>query len=340
MSIVENHHHHHHHHRHHYWANEAQITELDKAVGGNAIAFPCADFRTRLLSLSKLNDASSFYTVLRKVMSRFLQFEKKTRPPPRRRYSPRLGGSGEKLRAVVAGSYPAYLGRALKRHADVDVFVLVKDSDMKTFNDLWKVMREDDSIGFDIEYGGYQRVFKDILAIVNFGKVQLVFRYYSCECECDYHVDNTFFRDFHHCTRWKLDVFENFVVPRYIHLEEGGGGIICKETSLTARYEKMVILNREGVFEAFKHPKKYPIKHLKNVIDFGPPTLKQQSLHRLLRSKTIEEEKPIENVLVAASCCSRKRKRSSSIITQEAIDMDLLMCSEEMEEDEFDEVLV
>ena len=98
MSIVENrHHHHHHHHRHHYWANEAQITELDKAVGGNAIAFPCADFRTRLLSLSKLNDASSFYTVLRKVMSRFLQFEKKTRPPPRRRYSPRLGGSGEKL---------------------------------------------------------------------------------------------------------------------------------------------------------------------------------------------------------------------------------------------------
>ena len=166
-----------------------------------------------------------------------------------------------------------------------------------------------------------------------------MFRYYSCECECDYHVDNTFFRDFHHCTRWKLDVFENFVVPRYIHLEEGGGGIICKETSLTARYEKMVILNREGVFEAFKHPKKYPIKHLKNVIDFGPPTLKQQSLHRLLRSKTIEEEKPIENVVVA-SCCSRKRKRSSSIITQEAIDMDLLMCSEEMEEDEFDEVLV
>ena len=143
----------------HYWVNEAQITELGKAVGGNVIAFPCADFRTRLLSLSKLNNASSFYTVLRKVMSRFLQFEKKTRPPPRRRYSPRLGGSGEKLRAVVAGSYPAYLGRALKRHADVDVFVLVKDSDMKTFNDLWKVMREDDSIGFDIEYGGYQRVF-------------------------------------------------------------------------------------------------------------------------------------------------------------------------------------
>ena len=324
------------HHHQHYWVNEAQITELGKAVGGNVIAFPCADFRTKLLSLSKLNNASSFYTVLRKVMSRFLQFEKKTRPPPRRRYPPRR--SDEKLRAVVAGSYPAYLGRALKRHADVDVFVLVKDSDMKTFNNLWKVMREDDSIGFDIEYG-YQRVFKDILAIVNFGKVQLVFRYYSCECECDYHVDNTFFRDFHHCTRWKLDVFENFVVPRYIHLEEGGGGIICKETSLTARYEKMVILNREGVFEAFKHPKKYPIKHLKNVIDFGPPTLKQQSLHRLLRSKTIEEEKPIENVVVA-SCCSRKRKRSSSIITQEAIDMDLLMCSEEMEEDEFDEVLV
>ncbi len=306
----------------HYWANEAQITELGKAVGGNVIAFPCADFRTRLLSLSKLNEASSLYAVLRKVMSRFLQFEKRTSPPPRwRRYSPRLGGgSNEKLQSVVAGSYPAYLGKALKRHADVDVFVLVKDSDMKTFNNLWKVMREDDGIGFDIEYG-YQRVFKDILAIVNFGKVQLVFRYYSCECECDYHVDNTFFREFHHCTRWKLDVFENFVVPRYIHLEGGDyGGIICRETSLSTLYEKIVILNREGVFETFKHPKKYPIKHLKNVIDFGPPTLKQQSLHRVLRSsKTIEEEeKPIENVVAASgsSCCSsssRKRKRNTTI---------------------------
>ena len=100
---------------------------------------------------------------------------------------------------------------------------------------------------------------------------------------------------------------------------------------MTTRYEKIVILNREGVFETVTHPKKYPIKHLNNVIDFGPPTLKQQSLHRVLRSKTIEEE-PIENVVVAS--CSRKRKQS--VITEEGIDLDLLMCCEE----EFDEALV
>ena len=351
--------------QHCYWVNDTQITKLNKGIR-NVIAFPCADFRNKLLSLSKLKCTSPYYVLLEELMTRFLQFEKRTRNVDNgggraaaptspsaapasstthcRRYSFRRrrrsirsknDNNDEKLQAIVAGSYPAYLGKVLKQYADVDVFVVVKESDLKVFNALWKVMQGDNSAGFNVgdvyELAGYQRVLHDILATVNFGKVQLIFRYYSCECQCDYHVDNSFFSDFHHCTRWKLDVFKNFIIPRYIHLEDDGGEIICEKTALTTRYEKVVILNWQGRFKSFTHPKKYPIKHLDNVIDFGPPSLKQQALHRVFRccSKTTKE--PIENATTAASC-SRKRKQSKGDKKEDTDDLDWLMCSEEMGE--------
>ena len=150
----------------------------------------------------------------------------------------------------------------------------------------------------------YQTSFRDMLAVVNFGDVQLIFRYYNCECECDYHVDKNFFKDFHHCTRWKLDVFKDCKVPRYIHLEDGTAGeIICRETSLTLQYNKMVILNWEGIFESKTYAKKYPNKHANNVVDFGPPKLKQQALHYILRHRPPRLHRP------PRCCCCRHRHR-------------------------------
>ena len=358
--------------QHCYWVNDTQITkQLNKGIR-NVIAFPCANFRNKLLSLSKLKCTSPKYVLLEELMMRFLQFEKRTTnddddddddgvgraaaaptspPAPSaslttrcRRYSRRRrtirsknDNNDEKLQAIVAGSYPAYLGKVLKQYADVDVFVVVKESDLKIFNALWKVMQGDNSAGFNVgdvyELAGYQRVLKDILATVNFGKVQLIFRYYSCECQCDYHVDNSFFSDFHHCTRWKLDVFKNFIVPRYIHLEDDGGEIICEKTALTTRYEKVVILNWQGRFKSFTHPKKYPIKHLDNVIDFGPPSLKQQALNRVFRCCSKSTKEPIENATTTTPSCSRKRKRKRKGDKKEDTDdLDWLMCSEEMGE--------
>ena len=226
------------------------------------------------------------------------------------------------------------MANAIKQHGDVDVFVMVKDdSTMKVFNAVWKFLQQeaDDNGELDIMangalFHGYQRSFRDILAIVNFGDVQLIFRYYTCECECDYHVDKSFFEEFHHCTRWKLDVFKDCKVARYIHLEDhdDGGEIICKETSLTLQYEKMVILTWESIFESKTYPKKYPNKHADNDVDFGPPKLKQQALHHILRRRRRKQQQQ----QTTSCCCSRKRK------WEEAADDYLLMCSEQMSIDD------
>ena len=237
---------------------------------------------------------------------------------------------------------------------------MVKDSTIKVFNTLWKLFLQQQQEADDDDNGGelitnnahgggdpsYQTSFRDILAVVNFGDVQLIFRYYNCECECDYHVDKNFFKDFHHCTRWKLDVFKDCKVPRYIHLEEedgtaAAGKIICRETSLTLQYNKIVILNWEGIFESKTYAKKYPNKHANNVVDFGPPKLKQQALHYILRrhrrrrrlrprcrQRCKKEETNAAATSTATSCCcccSRKRKWKEAAVVD-----DLLMCSEQM----------
>ena len=50
----------------------------------------------------------------------------------------------------MAGSYPAYLAKAVKQYDDIDVFVMVKDLNMKMYTVLWKVLQGDDSVGLDI----------------------------------------------------------------------------------------------------------------------------------------------------------------------------------------------
>ena len=326
--------------KHCYWACD-QIMELDKAVK-NVITVRGENFRNELLSLSKLKSGSTFYMLLQEVLVRFLQFEKEpTTKSSNHRCCKKTAEKEDKLPAVVAGSYLAFLANAVKQHGDVDVFVMVKDSTIKVFNTLWKFLQQQEADDDNGELlannalfhgggdGGYQTSFRDILAVVNFGDVQLIFRYYNCECECDYHVDKNFFKDFHHCTRWKLDVFKDCKVPRYIHLEDGAAGeIICKETSLTLQYEKVVILTWEGVFESKTYPKKYPNKHADNVVDFGPPKLKQQALHHILRRRRRKEQQQQQQTN-ATSCCSRKRKWEEAA--------DLLMCSEQMSIDDDDD---
>ena len=75
---------------------------------------------------------------------------------------------------------------------------------MNVFNTLWKMFLQqeaddddgDDRFIIDNNAHGYYTAFLDILAVVNFGDVQLIFRYYNCECECDYHVDKNFLKIF------------------------------------------------------------------------------------------------------------------------------------------------
>ena len=120
------------------------------------------------------------------------------------------------------------MGKAVKQYDDVDVFVLVSDSSMTLFTHLWNVLQGENSVNLHVISDAYDRlVFNDILTVVNFGKVQLVFRYYPGVCGCDYHVNKTVFENFHHCTRWKLDVFDNCIMPRcYFHAR---GFVACQQ---------------------------------------------------------------------------------------------------------------
>ena len=303
----------------HHWVKEARLSNIDKGLLKTLVQ-PCKDFNEELLVLSQLPKTSASYILLYEVLTQFLHFKTET--------SKSKQNASNKLQAVVGGSFAAYLGKAVKQYDDVDVFVLVSDSSMTLFTHLWNVLQGENSVNLHVISDAYDRlVFNDILTVVNFGKVQLVFRYYPCVCGCDYHVNKTVFENFHHCTRWKLDVFDNCIMPRYIPLEDKG--IICKETSLTLQYEKVVVRNLWNMcFETATFPKKYPNKHLDNVVNFAPPSLKQQSLHAFLRMK---EEKKGKRYNLRRFC---NIPGCSKIIHEEMkIDVEFLECAEEFKED-------
>ena len=114
----------------------------------------------------------------------------------------------------------------------------------------------------------------DVISVKNFGKIQLIIKHHFFECLCDFHLNASFFCDFHHCTRWRLDVFKKFFLVRYMPLECGcDRDIICLKTAITLKRT----WNRSNIFKV------YPNKHINNVLDFGPPKLSQQALHAILK---------------------------------------------------------
>ena len=136
--------------------------------------------------------------------------------------------------------------------------------------DRWRIMNE------QIESYG------QVMSVKNFGKVQLIIkRQHPSKCLCDYHLNVGFFGDFHHCTRWRLDVFENFFLPRYMSLSGIWGDVIALETAITPR-----MLPARGHSRKRKNNSRlYPNKHIDNVVDFAPPRLSQQALHVILKGE-------------------------------------------------------
>ena len=102
---------------------------------------------------------------------------------------------------------------------------------------------------------------------------------------CDEHIDGHFFKDFHHVTRWKLDVYADNFVPRYIYR---GARTIAKNTAIPSMLVRAVARDAyTGRFEVISMTTSYPQKHAKNVLDHGPPSLAEQSLRAYLRNKCI-----------------------------------------------------
>ena len=248
-----------------------ELEELNKRLPLNVrtqISVQSNDFKRRLMHESGLSSNCSEYLLLRSVLTH-LHFAKED-------YCTK---TGQKLYAVVAGSYAAFLGGVVKAYNDVDIFVIVTDADLVAFESLWeliKLYRPGCKSSYYFTCNG-----PPILTVKDFGKVQIIAKYHSEGCLCDYHLNGVFFASFHHCTRWKLDVYNDFFVPRYMHMRMDN--IVCRGTAIEPlSYDKRSIGDRQHIK---KKEKKYPSKHVNNVKDFGPPSLKQQSLNVLLQKK-------------------------------------------------------
>lgn len=240
----------------------------------------CKNIGKKILQLSHLSATDPSYARLESVLS-FLQFKKEASAVDHH------DNLQQKFPAIVAGSYPAYLGKALRKYADVDVFVVVTKSSIRHLAPLWNVIYKDFLVvdwllDYDI-YVYYEHMYKHVLSVAEFGKVQIILRYYAHGCLCDHHINTEFFKEFHPCTRWKLDVYRDYVVPRYMHTEGGErGNIISTESAVTPLYDE-VLEECGGKLVPKTVPRQYPNKHVENVLDLSPPRLGQQALHVLLR---------------------------------------------------------
>ena len=252
------------------WFSKKETLDALPANVRKLLCIPCQSFESKLLLESKLSPESDEYAVLKKVLFQHLTFVER-----------RVEG---KLHAIVAGSYPTYLGRAVKKYGDVDVFIIANDVDLvrnllrllHPGTHLWRYPAH--ITNDEKDNNRHWEAYGDVISVKTFGKVQLIFQHHYVACLCDFHLNASYFRDFHHCTRWRLDVFENFFLVRYMPLERKRRDpdiIICAGTAIFFKNT----WTRGDIF------KTYPYKHMNNVSDFGPPKLSQQALHVVLKKK-------------------------------------------------------
>ena len=191
------------------WFSKRETLDALPAKVRKVICIPCQSFENKLLFKSKLSTESDEYAVLKKVLFQHLTFEER-----------RVEG---KLHAIVAGSYPTYLGRVVKKYGDVDVFIIANDVDL--VRNLLRLLHPDIHplryYPAHVKNGDnrHWEAYGDVISVKNFGKVQLILKHHYFACLCDFHLNASYFRDFHHCTRWRLDVFKNFFLVRYMPLE-------------------------------------------------------------------------------------------------------------------------
>ena len=262
------------------------------------ICVPCPSIEDRLLHESKLSPESDEYALLKTILFEHLTFDTNKRSSTSTTLTTdddRYGGETVRLHAIVAGSYAAYLGRAVKKHDDVDVFVIAPQRTQREVYSVdhffWLLNRSSDA-NEDVRRLNYKS--RSIVSVRNFGKVQLILKRYEDEekhdaCLCDFHLHSYFFWSFHHCTRWRLDVFKGFFLVRYMCLEDEN--VICRKTTIgiddvdkRRRRRGGNTMSNNNKDKKDEILKLYPYKHVNNVLDFGPPKLSQQALHTILKN--------------------------------------------------------
>ena len=255
-----------------------------------SLVFPCTNFAKHLLVESGIRGRRRSAGVgreLQRILHR-LTFSKND-------YLYDEATRRHKMLAIVAGSYPAKLAKAVREHDDVDVFVVVTEASLPVLNSMWTLFGEIDEDGDGYRGASWSR--DSIVTVKNCGRIQFVLKYFGKEpCLCDHHIDKVFFRDFHHATRWKLEVYRRFYLVRYIYADEK---TVASCTAIDARHVNTRLIRsliplpaddqdrvrrriEYSISQNGEEKPGYPQKHLENVLDWGPPPLREQALRAYL----------------------------------------------------------
>ena len=109
------------------------------------------------------------------------------------------GKETDKVFAVIAGSFPAYLAGYVKEYNDIDIFLAINTSDPQT-KDAAQLIVSIVSKVAHFTHRRYSVDYKDdinIYTIATIGKLQFIVKDYN---GCYKHINDTFFNAFHHAT--------------------------------------------------------------------------------------------------------------------------------------------
>ena len=179
-------------HRFCYIIDEKKLEMIPK----NQIIACGKDIREYILSLSELNKTCKEYKIVQEILKHVTFLSQAGKFPPEE--------DGEKAAAIIAGSYPAYLAGKVKSYNDIDIFIAITPQEyLHGHRNIMWIVRD---------YLNRRRLYKGvngIYAVANFGRLQFILKEFkvSCNgntCDCEYAFNKYFFKEFEHCTRYRL----------------------------------------------------------------------------------------------------------------------------------------
>ena len=187
-----------------------------------------------------------------------------------------------KILGIVAGSFPAFLSKKVKRFNDIDIFLMMRR------NDSIRIIRLLLSLCQSIENTHAFTEYYNGFTAYNFSKLQFIVHRYDA-CPCIHHLSLRPLRTFHNCTRFRLHMAssinnqDDHMFLTYLK-DYSKEGICCRETAIASTAPD------------------YPKKHQTNVTNLSPPSLYFQCLNVLMEIKSLEQ-----NVLSKCQKCGSKQ---------------------------------
>ena len=177
-------------------SSQYEIQEIYDVVKSNGAVLSMSNFKSYLQLYIDINlENHVFLYITIKQLFQCISFKQNAR-------------SRGKIQAIVSGSFPAYLAKFTKTFNDIDIFLLYQ----KYNNPLLKQVIHFLNIIADLTDQQLTTNYissSEIIYVLNIGRLQFILRRYT-HCDCIAHIDNIFFRSFHHVTRWKLYIYTEY----------------------------------------------------------------------------------------------------------------------------------